>query len=312
MKLLTALRAAAESTRLRILSVLRSTELTVSELVEILNQSQPRVSRHLKLLCDSGLLERYREGAWVFYHLADTGKMSDIVRSIIEMIDLNDSIFNNDQSRLKDIKARNAEIATQYFSRNASEWDSIRHLAVPDIDLDLRLVASLTAIQKNGLFLDLGTGTGRILQVYSSYFDKCIGFDLNREMLQVARANLDSAGIENCIVRQGDIESLPLEPDTADFITLHQVLHYLNNPETAIAEAARVMKKNAHLVIVDFLPHDFEFLREIHAHRRLGFSDQTINSWAKSCNLSILNTEHLHPGNPEEKALSIGLWSLRK
>jgi ArsR family transcriptional regulator len=311
-KLLDALRAAAEITRLRILSVLSRSELTVSELMEILGQSQPRVSRHLKLLCDAGLLQRYQEGAWVLHRIADTGETADIARGILQMIDSSDSVFFQDQARLQQIKQFNAKRAAAYFSKNASEWDSVRTLAVPDTYIEKKLIDCLN-IQEPGIFLDLGTGTGRILEIFSPYIQRGIGIDLSREMLQVARSNLDSAGVTNCTVRQCDINKLNFNENTVDIISIHQVLHYLDEPERVISEASRVLKPGGQLIIVDFLPHDLEFLREKHAHRRLGISEQSITQWAQANNLSLLDSEILSSRNPQnDKQLSVGLWNLKK
>ena len=310
-KLLTALRAAAENTRLRILSILRNSELTVSELVEVLGQSQPRVSRHLKLLCGSGLLQRYQEGAWVFHRLSDSGSGAKMAHGIIDMIDIDDPEYTQDRERLKSIKARNAARAAEYFRNNAAEWDSIRQMAVPDRDIEKILVDTLEA-NNRGLFLDLGTGTGRMLQIFSPYFQRGIGIDQSREMLQVARSNLDSAGVTNCTVRQNDINSLPLENTSVDVITIHQVLHYLDQPESVFRESARVMKPGAQLIVVDFLPHDLEFLREKHAHLRLGISDQALMSWAQNCGLVVMGCDYFHPDNAGTDSLSIGIWNLQK
>ncbi len=308
--LLTALRAAAEITRLRILSVLRDSELTVSELMEILQQSQPRVSRHLKLLCDAGLVQRYPEGAWVFHRLTDSGTMAELISSALELIDKQDIDITRDQQKLQKIKSRNAAMAAEYFSKNAAEWDTIRRLAIPDSYVEKKLIDCLE-IERPDLFLDLGTGTGRILEIFSPYIKKGIGIDMTREMLMLARSNLDTAGARNCSVRHQDIGNLSLKDNSVDAITIHQVLHYLDRPDEIIREAARVLRTGGQLIVVDFLPHDLEFLREKHAHRRLGISPQSISQWAQQCGLSLVCTEHLSATGADRDSLSIGLWSLR-
>ncbi len=311
-KLLAALRAAAEITRLRVLSVLSGSELTVSELVQVLKQSQPRVSRHLKLLCESGLLERYQEGARVFYRITDAGEMARVARGILTMIDMNAHELEQDQRRLGQIKNKNAERAAAYFSKNASEWDSIRRLAVPDTYIEQKLIDCLN-IDQPELFLDLGTGTGRILEIFSPFIIRGIGIDQSREMLRVARANLDSAGVNNCAVRQADIQNLRFDDNCVDLISIHQVLHYLEKPEFVVGEAARVLKPGGQLIMVDFLPHDFEFLREKHAHRRLGISRQLISRLAQNNHLVEVSFENLAPASRDNAHhLSVGLWNLRK
>jgi len=310
--LLAALRAAAEITRLRILSVLGSSELTVSELVQILDQSQPRVSRHLKLLCDSGLLQRYQEGAWVFYRITDSGTMADVTRGILEMIDVSEQEFSGDQFRLEQVKRRNARRAAEYFGENAVEWDNIRLLAIPDTYVEKKLIDCLN-INNPELFLDFGTGTGRILEIFSPFIQRGIGIDLSREMLSVARSNLDSAGATNCTVRQSDICRLNFDDNTSDVVSIHQVLHYLDKPEQVIKEASRVLKPDGQLIIVDFLPHEFEFLREQHAHRRLGISEQSISQWASANQLRLVAFEKLSSRKPDnDRQLSVGLWNLKK
>lgn len=310
--LLTALRAAAEITRLRILSVLRDSELTVSELVQILDQSQPRVSRHLKLLCESGLLQRYQEGARVYHRIADSGENSRIARGILDMIDNNENAFHEIQLRLKNIKQKNAALAADYFDKNAGDWDSIRNLAIPDTYIERKLIECLN-ISKPELFLDLGTGTGRMLEIFSPHIVKGIGIDLSWEMLQVARSNLDSTGVKNCTVRQSDINELKISDNSVDVISIHQVLHYLERPDQVISESSRVLKSGGQLIIVDFLPHDLEFLRENHAHRRLGISHNAIQLWAEKCDLKLTSMDQLGANKPNQKnQLTVGLWTLTK
>jgi len=308
------LRAIAEVTRLRILSVLRNSELTVSELMEILEQSQPRVSRHLKLLCDAGLLQRYQEGSRVFHRIVDSGEMADFISGVLDLTDMQDMQdidLVRDQQRLQQIKNRNAAMAAAYFRQNAAEWDTIRTLAVPESYVEKKLIDCLD-VECPDLFLDLGTGTGRILEIFSPYIKKGIGIDMTREMLMLARSNLDSAGARNCSVRHQDIGNLSLEDNSVDAITIHQVLHYLDRPDKVIREAARVLRTHGQLIIVDFLPHELEFLREKHAHRRLGISPQWILQWAGYCGLSLISSEQLSSTGADKHDLSVGLWNLRK
>lgn len=307
--LLQALRAAGESTRLRILAALKQSELTVSELTRILDQSQPRVSRHLKLLCDSGLLERYQEGAWVFHRISDREVMRGITRGLMALIDLNDPALERDQKKLQEIREEKTRLAAQYFSEHADEWDSIRALTVSDSAVE-KLLLNHAEDHAVDLFLDLGTGTGRILEIFAPRVRKGIGFDLSREMLSVARSNLENAGITHCTVRRGDIHDIDMPDGCADLITIHQVLHYCENPEQAIAEAGRLLTPDGKLLIVDFLPHDLEFLREEHAHQRLGFSPDTIAQWCERCGLVVSRHEALRHDSADDETLSAGLWEI--
>ncbi len=308
--LLAALRAAAESTRLRILAALKQGELTVSELTRILDQSQPRVSRHLKLLCDSRLLERYQEGAWVFHRITDKEGISDIAQGLVNMIDFDDPELARDQRKLELIRLEKSQLAAEYFSQHAQEWDSIRSRMVSDADIENHLV-KLVRSRPIDLLLDLGTGTGRILEIMAPYVRKAIGFDLSREMLAVARSNLENAAVANCTVRHSDIQSISMNDQCADVITIHQVLHYCDNPEKVVAEAARLLKPGGQLLIVDFLPHDVEFLRELHAHLRLGFAHTSIEQWCHRSGLEIVAHEALKARSKEvdQKTLTVGLWN---
>ena len=312
-QLLLALRAAGESTRLRILAALKQSELTVSELTLVLDQSQPRVSRHLKLLCDSGLLERYQEGAWVFHRISDREGVRDIAKGLLEMINLNDNELERDQQKLREIRKEKTRLAEAYFSQHAAEWDSIRERMVSDADIERRLIEKVCN-RDIDLFLDLGTGTGRILEILAPCVRKGIGFDLSREMLNVARSNLENAGVSNCTVRRSDIHSIGLNDACADVITIHQVLHYCDNPEQVVKESARLLKPGGQLLIVDFLPHDLEFLREKHAHQRLGFAKATIKQWCTQHGFAHIKHEALEARQSDnrEQTLTVGLWSAER
>ncbi len=311
--LLAALRAAGESTRLRILAALKQGELTVSELTRILEQSQPRVSRHLKLLCDSKLLERYQEGAWVFHRITDKEEISAIANGLVNMINFDDPELARDQKKLGLIRQEKSRLAAAYFSQHAEEWDSIRARMVSDADIETRLI-KLVHSRPIKLLLDLGTGTGRILEIMAPHVKKAIGFDLSREMLNVARSNLENAGVSNCAVRHSDIQSIPMDDHCADVITIHQVLHYCDNPEMVVSEAARLLKPGGQLLIIDFLPHDVEFLRELHAHLRLGFAHMTIEQWCNRYGLEVISHEALEArtADSEHQTLTVGLWNIAK
>lgn len=307
--ILTALRAAGEHTRLRLLALLGRAELPVSELTRILGQSQPRVSRHLKLLCEAGLLERTQEGAWVFYRLADRGLGAQLTRALLELLPANDVQLGRDLQRLDSIIKEHATAAAEYFRRSAADWDSIRSLYVAESDVEQ---AMLEAVGEKPIeqLVDLGTGTGRVLQVFAPRIKHGLGIDRSREMLAVARANLEAAGLRHCQVRHGDIYNLPIADGFADVITVHHVLHFLDNPATAVAEAARALKPGGRLLIVDFARHQLEFLRTEYAHRRLGFGDDEVISWCRSAGLINPTVRHLTAsGKSAAEKLTISLWT---
>lgn len=304
---LTALKAAGEATRLRVLTLLSQAELTVKDLTAILGQSQPRISRHLKLLTEAGLVDRHPEGAWVFYRLTDDGPARRLVRDLVAAIDTRDAVLSRDRERLAQIKHEHAELARRYFADNAADWDTIRALHLADGAVETAILAAIGERRFDSL-LDLGTGTGRLLELLAPLYSRAVGIDASTDMLAVARANLDRAGVANAQIRLGDIYHLPLSRDSFDVVTVHQVLHYLDDPERAIAEAARVLRPGGRLLIVDFAPHQLEFLRERHAHRRLGFGQETVGQWIDAAGLAVDRVVDLPAGDGGEGKLTVTLW----
>jgi ArsR family transcriptional regulator len=304
--LLAALRAVAEPTRLRLLALCAEGEMTVGELAQIVGQSQPRVSRHLKVLGDAGLLVRIKEGNWVLHRLGDAGAAGRVARFAVDALPDGDAQLAADRRRLAEIKEAHAETAAGYFRDNAAQWDRLRSLHANDGDVE----SALFELLPPGTFerlLDVGTGTGRVLELYGRHLRHGFGIDLSREMLSIARANLERAGLSSSQVRRADMYRLPVEDEQFDAAVFHQVLHYSDKPAAAIAEAARALKPGGRLAIVDFLPHDLESLRIEHAHRRLGFADGEVADWLRAARLEAGETRHL-AGTP----LTIGIWTARK
>ncbi|WP_421722814.1 ArsR/SmtB family transcription factor [Bauldia sp.] len=306
--LLTALRAAGEGTRFRILSLLGEAELSVKDLTAILGQSQPRISRHLKLLADAALIDRFPEGAWVFYRLTEAGPGRRLVTDLLSATDRSDLVLARDRERLALTKQEHAEAAHSYFAANAEEWDTIRALHVAE-DVVEAAVAEALGSQSFDSLLDLGTGTGRMLELLHPLYSRAVGIDASPDMLAVARANLDRAGITNAQVRLGDIYNLPLTRESFDLVVVHQVLHFLDDPERALAEAARILRPGGRLLIVDFAPHDMEFLREDHAHRRLGFDRDQVGQWIGAAGLALESAVALPGGKTD--TLTVTLWLAR-
>jgi ubiquinone/menaquinone biosynthesis C-methylase UbiE len=307
--LLNALRAAGEPTRLRLLALLSSNELTVSELTWILGQSQPRVSRHLKLLSEARLVERIQEGAWAFYRLADRGPATAVLAALVALLPEDDPDLLRDGQRLETVKRNRAEAAATYFRGIARSWDHIRDLYVAESDVEQAMLAA-AGDAPVGTLLDLGTGTGRILQVFAERIERGIGIDASREMLAVARANLARQNLNHCQVRQGDIYNLAVPAGSMDVVTIHHVLHFLDDPSTAVARAAQALRPRGKLLIVDFAPHTLELLRSEYAHRRLGFEDAEITSWCRAAGLEDVRVEHLTvTGANDAETLTVSLWS---
>lgn len=303
----TALKAAGEETRLRILALLAEAELTVSDLTEILNQSQPRISRHLKLLAEAGLVERYREGTWAFFRLADGGRVPDVAHAILAQLDTGDRIILRDRERLAHVRAARAAAAQTYFRQHAAEWDRIRKLHVPDAAVEDAIRAALDDKPFRSL-LDLGTGTGRMLELFGGQIERGLGLDLSLDMLLIARDRLERAGLRHCSVRQGDLYDLPLADGTFDVIIVHQVLHFLDDGARAVREAARVLRPGGRILVVDFAPHELEFLREQHAHRRLGFAPETVAQWFTAAGIEPVMHNSLPPEPESEGGIAVSLW----
>jgi ubiquinone/menaquinone biosynthesis C-methylase UbiE/DNA-binding transcriptional ArsR family regulator len=302
------LRAAAEPTRLRILRLLQSGEFNVKDLTLLLGQSQPRVSRHIKLLADAGLIERYQEGSWVFVRAAADPGIQDFIAAALGMATANDPQIVRDCERADQMRFKRALLAQCYFDENAAHWDRIRSLHVPEQDVEAAILDALGP-GPHGLLLDLGTGTGRVLELAASRARQLIGVDTNREMLKCARVRIDKAKLARCSVRLADIYDLPFSEGSADAVIIHQVLHFLGNPKAALFEAVRVLKPEGCLIVVDFAPHNLEFLREEHAHVRLGFSAHEIAAWLSECGLSSSAYRELRPGNIDEGALTVAVWT---
>ena len=304
-QLLTGLRAAAEPTRLRILSLCLKGELTAGELTRILGQSQPRVSRHLKLLCEAGLLDRFQEGTWAFFHLPSSESRAGLVHTLLDQIPENDTTIRRDLQRLEEILEERAARANSYFDQNAARWDRIRALHVDEAEVERALVEMLPPERINNL-LDIGTGTGRVLQLFDRHVDRGLGLDLSREMLAVARANLADARYAHCTLRQADMYQLPVAERSFDLVVLHMVLHFSDRPASVIAEAARALAPGGHFLIVDFAPHSMEELRVEHAHRRLGFTHAEVDAWCRDNGLDVIEVRDLD-GEP----LTVSIWKTR-
>jgi SAM-dependent methyltransferase len=306
-RLVAMLRAAGDPTRFRLLLLLREAELTVSELIEIVGQSQPRVSRHLKLLGEAGLLERFKEGSWVFYRAADRGMGSDLTRTLAALAGEHPA----DRARLAQVRQARAARAAAYFKANAAEWERIRSLHAPEKEVEAAILARLPSRIEN--LLDIGTGTGRMLELLAPRAARATGIDVSPEMLAIARDRLAAiANAANVQVRLGDLYRLPFADNAGfDAVLFHQVLHYLDDPGVAVTEAARVMAAGSYLLIADFAPHGLEFLRDDDAHRRLGFSDREVESWFAAAGLPPAGTDTIAPPPGAEK-LTVKLWLARR
>jgi ArsR family transcriptional regulator len=277
------------------------------------------VSRHLKLLSEAGVVERLPEGAWVFYRLADADRpVRRAVDVAVDLLPRDDLSIGRDLERLSLVKQARAEAAQAYFQSVAADWDRIRtlHLAEDKVEAAMLRAAGAGPFE---LMVDVGTGTGRALQLFADRIKRGVGIDSSHAMLTVARHNLEAAGLAHCSVRHGDLYALPFPNASADLVVIHLVLHYLDDPGLAIFEAARTLKRAGRLLIVDFAPHGLEFLREEHAHRRLGFADAEVADWARAAGLELDSPIALAPRPPEggpreavKEGLTVKIWAMRQ
>ncbi len=302
-----ALKAAAEPTRLRILVLLSSGELNVKDLTQVLGQSQPRISRHLKLLNEAGLVDRFREGSWVYFHISDASEGGRLALQLIAAVDPNDPVLKRDRERAETLKRDRESAAQTYFHEHAADWDRIRALHVDESEVEAAMRSALGPGPFRVL-IDLGTGTGRTLELFAGTYARGLGIDANHAMLALARSNLARSGNTAAHVRHGDIYNLSLGDGAADAVVMHQVLHFLSEPGHAIAEAARLLVPGGRLLIVDFAPHEHEFLRDAHAHERLGFADGLIRKWCDDAGLKSLSATKLGVPDGRTDKLTVALW----
>jgi len=304
------LKAAGDETRLRLLALLQHGERTVKDLTEVLGQSQPRISRHLKLLGDAGLVERLPEGAWVYYRLSEEQPGAGLIAAILTATAADDPVLSADTERLEQVRRSNQKAADEYFAEHAGDWDRLRHLHGGESAVEAAILDAVGPGPYRSL-LDVGTGTGRMLTLLADRVDRSLGIDLSQPMLSVARANLERAGVTNARLRIGDALRLPVPRDGFDLVIVHQVLHFLDEPARAIAEAAKAVTASGRLLVIDLAPHHIEQLRTEHAHRRLGFSHEQVEQWIKAAGLTVTGVSDLKPKARLKHGLSVTLWSAR-
>ena len=308
-ELLHALKAAGEPTRLRILLLLDRSELTVTELCRILGQSQPRVSRHLKLLCDAGLLTRQAEGTNAFYRHTRSPFADRFLSSLTPLADHGSATVTRDQQQLARIRAERAELAAHSFEKIALEAELLHDQHVPAAEVEAAML-ELVGPHPIGRVLDIGTGTGRVLELFGPQTESGLGIELSREMLNVARTQLDARRLDHCSVRHGNAYNLDIELGSVGLAVLHHVLHFLDEPARAIDQAAQTIEPGGTLLIVDFAPHHIDALRTDHGHRRLGFADEEVMDWCHAAGLSDVTSRHLDLDLTESDppGLTITLW----
>ena len=295
--------ALSDPSRLRIVQLLRRMELSVGELAQVLGQSQPRVSRHVKILIDAGLAERRKEGSWVFLNLGVPARVEPLFALLDRWAEQDgESPWTKaDEARLSAVRADRAASAQRYFASHARDWDDLRSLHIAESEVEAAIGRAL-GDRPIGRLVDVGTGTGRMLELFGAGADSALGVDRSPEMLRLARVKLVEAGL-SADLRQADMYALPLPSGSAETVIIHQVLHYAQQPGAAVAEAARLLVPGGRLLIVDFAPHEREELRARDAHQRLGFADETMLRYLDAAGLQGRAVEHLQGGE-----LTVTLW----
>ena len=299
------LRAAGEPTRLRVLALLAREELAVAELVQILGHSQPRVSRHLKLLAEAGLVQRFPDGAWVFYRLCEAEPQRSLIHAVLDRLPEDEGELREDLERLEAVREGRGRDASAYFARNAARWDEIRSLYVSEAAVEAAILGAAGPAPYTRL-IDLGTGAGRMLTLLAPHARHAIGLDLSQQMLNIARVEVGRAALSGVELRHGDIYATGLPGGLADRVVVHRVLHYLSDPGGAVTEAGRLLSPGGRLLIVDFAPHGLEYLRQAHQHRRLGFADEEIARWMEAAGLVVQPPLALPPEG--EEGLTVKIW----
>lgn len=294
-------RALSDPSRVRILLLVRRLELSVGEIAAVLGQSQPRVSRHLKILADAGLLERAKEGAWVFVRLGPAA-LSGPALAAIDAFSGSD-LGAGDRDRLAVVRAERAAAADAWFAAHARDWDRERSLHTAEGEVEAAILATL-GDRELGRLVDVGTGTGRMIELLGGRARAALGIDRSPEMLRLARGRIEAQGLIHAQVRAGDMYALPGDAGSADTVVLHQVLHFADDPAAVIREAARVLSPGGRLLVIDLMPHDREDLRERQRHVRLGFADDAVTGWMDAAGLASRVAARL----PAPDGLGVTLW----
>jgi ArsR family transcriptional regulator len=298
--LLTALRACAEPTRLRLLALTAQSAYCVVELTDILGQSQPRLSRHLRLLCDAGLLERAREGSNVWFSLP-AGPPGDLVRMLLREVPENDPLLQADRRQAARVLAERARVASDNFHRQGADWDEMRALGLPAADVEAALLRLLPS-GNLGRLLDIGTGTGRLLEILAPRVSAALGIDASRSMLALARERLARQGLFHCTVRLADMYRLPLPENSFDLCVMQMVLHYAESPADVLAEAARMLRPGGRLVVIDLAAHHTPEITARLAHRWPGFSDADLQPLLEGAGFTAADSLTV------DAAMPIRLW----
>ena len=308
-------KAVSDDARLRIMLLLRHGEMSVKELCEILDQSQPRISRHIKILADAELIDRSRQGSWLYCRLNRSDPMAQLIEPILASIAPQSAEIARDINRLNEIKAQRIADADAFFEANAQDWERIRALQIPESLLDQEL-RNFVAEKPVSHLLDVGTGSGQILVALKGLFETAIGIDISSAMLRVARGQIEKAGLKNVELTQANIENLPENLGPFDCVLCHHALHFLRDPAAAIIQLARCVAPQGRLIIVDYLAHRHQFLADDYHHLWLGFDEPVLRQWIDAAGLRLSHMQHYSAtsarAGTDDPNLVIGLWIAEK
>ncbi len=292
MKLLAVLKAVSDETRLRIINLLTGRELNVNEIVEVLGMGQSRISRHLKILSDAGVLSCRKDGLWAFYTVDSGGPAERILSALTG--EMGGAVYSSDNNALEAYMADRSEKGREYFNGIASRWSGIRREILGGLDLNREIV---TVMKRSPVTADLGCGNGELAALLLEKSGRVIGVDRSSGMIEVARGSLAESSADNAEFRLGELSHLPLRDSEADTAVINMVLHYLDDPARGVEEACRILKKKGRLVIADLSVHNAETMRSRFGHRWLGFSDETLNSWMKQYGLKVESVKRFRTEN---------------
>ena len=279
---LKSLRALSDPTRLRIIALLEKDELSVNELQEITRMGQSRISTHLGLLLDSGLVESRREGKRTFYKLAPTpnGTTGEFIQLAIRGAkELPEQ--GGDQVNLKRILNRRREQAQVYFNQIAGRFDRVYGPGRSWQAFGQLLLRVLPPL----VVADLGSGEGLLSELLARRCKKVIAVDNSEKIVAFGAAKAKKNGLRNLEFRLGDLQNPPVEPDSVDLVVLSQALHHAEKPSEAIAAARRILKPGGQLMVLDLLKHKFEQAHELYGDRWLGFAESDLHQWFEQAGL---------------------------
>lgn len=277
-------KALADDTRLRLLNVLNRYELNVNELIAVMDMGQSRVSRHLKILASAGLLSWRRDGLWVFYSAVADGEGRKFIEAMLPFV-AGEKEFQEDLSAAAGIIEERLRTTRQFFNAIADDWDQLAREVLGAYDLPGAIAA---LVPSGSVAVDLGCGTGEVVERMLESADEVIGVDGSARMLDLARRRF-AADASRVSLRIGDLEHLPLRDGEADFVCVNMVLHHLSSPVAALEEARRVLRPGGRIAIADFDRHEDESMRVNYGDRWLGFTEEGLRSALENAGFTPLS-----------------------